>query len=274
MISIMRAIKPARKRIRIQPCHTVGGDPLPLPTTIGIREDNLWICVNDSQIPRTEEQYDSTVFIDKIWPGYYGWPTDGLEVNAPVNQQNHRDRTREEMSEIENMILERLTNEQYIASFIKFLSAEDFTHADFDSEIFLLLRGWFRHFRDSIVPLFIDHLKVLVKSHEEHQQRTAAEILTALIRGSKRWPYRKVSRLWQEITPLIQDALNSITGKLQNVEFLVGRQTAKATGLSKNSSPAGCTVAFFSIISCTFRAAQNNPCFYCSCVTVGLPRTR
>lgn len=69
MVSIMRAIKPERKKVRIQPCRSVDGKQLPLPDTVGVREDNLWICFNEGTVPKTEEAYDNAVFMDKMWPG-------------------------------------------------------------------------------------------------------------------------------------------------------------------------------------------------------------
>ncbi|XP_055341641.1 proteasome activator complex subunit 4A-like [Paramacrobiotus metropolitanus] len=213
MISIMRALKPPRKKIRIEPCHDLNNRPLPLPTTIGIREDNLWVCVDETRIPTAEADYDNTVFIDKIWPGYYGWPKSGLMVSAPAAQQSSWQRTRDQMKDVELLILDKLTDEQWVAALIKFLAAEDFAHAEFDQEHFMMFRGWFRHFNKAVVPLFLQHLQQLVKSREEHSQRAAAEIMTALIRGSKRWPYRMVSKLWADLAPLIQTALNNISGE-------------------------------------------------------------
>ena len=69
MVSIMRAIKPERKKILIQPCRSLNGTQLPLPSTIGVREDNLWICFNEATVPKNEEEYDNAVFVDKMWPG-------------------------------------------------------------------------------------------------------------------------------------------------------------------------------------------------------------
>lgn len=69
MISILRSMKPFRKRIKINPCHDLSGNKLPFPSTIGIREDNLWICFNEENVPSTEEAYDNAIFIDKMWPG-------------------------------------------------------------------------------------------------------------------------------------------------------------------------------------------------------------
>ncbi|OQV18206.1 Proteasome activator complex subunit 4 [Hypsibius exemplaris] len=215
MTSILRSIKPTRKRIRINPCHDLIGTPLPAPTTVGMREDNLWICFNESTVPATEEAYDNTVFIDKMWPGYYGWPKDGLEVHAPISQQVAPENARPDTVDLETAILSRFTNEPFMDALMKFWSAEDFAHEAFDSENFLVLRGLFRHFRDKIVPLFLKHTRVWVKSREEHHQRAAAEVLTALIRGSKRWPFKMVIALRQEIIPIIQTALNNITGETQ-----------------------------------------------------------
>ncbi len=119
------------------------------------------------------------------------------------------------LQEADRLILERFSDSRYIDALLKFVSAEDFSHAEFDSEYFLLFRGLFRHCGDVVVPGFLPHLQRMVASIEEHDQRAATEILTGLIRGSKRWPYAKVSKLWAELIPIIRTALNNITGETQ-----------------------------------------------------------
>ncbi len=99
MISIFRSIKPARKRIRIRPCHSLAGEPLPSPKTIGIREDNQWIIFSESRVPKTPEEYDSMLFIDKLWMGYFGWPKNGLDVSAPIGQQSELDKINRKITE-------------------------------------------------------------------------------------------------------------------------------------------------------------------------------
>ena len=69
MTSILRSIKPAWKRVRINPCRDTANNALELPTTIGIRQDNMWLTFNEGAVPDTEEAYDGAIFIDKMWPG-------------------------------------------------------------------------------------------------------------------------------------------------------------------------------------------------------------
>lgn len=65
--------------------------------------------------------------------------------------------------------------------------------------ITFFFQGIFRNFGDVFLEKFKPGLERLVtdRSHEKHEssQRCAMEVLAGIIRGSKHWPYEKVSSL-------------------------------------------------------------------------------
>lgn len=69
----------------------------------------------------------------------------------------------------------------------------------------------FRNHGDKFLDALLVHLERLVIDKEEHNQRCAAEIMAAVIRGSKHWPYAKVERLWGALEPLVRLALANMT---------------------------------------------------------------
>lgn len=40
----------------------------------GDRADNLWLQYNSSSLPRTQQDWDQCVFVEKTHWGYYSWP--------------------------------------------------------------------------------------------------------------------------------------------------------------------------------------------------------
>lgn len=60
-------------------------------------------------------------------------------------------------------------------------------------------QGLFRNYGDSFLEVFKPHLERLVwdtsHNHHDSSQRCAMEIIAGLVRGTKHWPYEKVSCL-------------------------------------------------------------------------------
>ena len=40
----------------------------------GYRPDNSWLQYQQKNIPRDKEAWDKTLFVDKVYYGFYGWP--------------------------------------------------------------------------------------------------------------------------------------------------------------------------------------------------------
>uniref|UniRef100_A0A7N6BDN1 Proteasome activator subunit 4 n=1 Tax=Anabas testudineus TaxID=64144 RepID=A0A7N6BDN1_ANATE len=201
---VMKQIKRPHKKIPISPselCNVVAGD----------RPDNQWLQYDSSCLPRTQQDWNRCVFVEKTHWGYYCWPRKVI-VYAPLEEQPKQNLTREEMTEREQIIFDHFSDPVFINQFIEFLSLEDRKGKDkFSPRRFCLFKGLFRNFNDAFLPILRPHMERLVADSHESKQRCVAEIISGLIRGCKHWSFSKVERLWELLCPLLRIALSNIT---------------------------------------------------------------
>lgn len=57
----------------------VGGLKESSDIVAGDRQDNQWLQYNSGSLPRTQQDWDSCVFVEKTHWGYYCWPRFSLE---------------------------------------------------------------------------------------------------------------------------------------------------------------------------------------------------
>uniref|UniRef100_A0A665WZ29 Proteasome activator subunit 4a n=1 Tax=Echeneis naucrates TaxID=173247 RepID=A0A665WZ29_ECHNA len=202
---IMKQIKRPHKKVPISPSELCNG------TVAGDRPDNQWLQYNSSSLPRTQQDWDQCVFVEKTHWGYYCWPRK-LMMYAPLEEQPKHNLTRDEMTEREQIIFAHFSDPVFINQFIEFLSLEDRKGKDkFSPRRFCLFKGLFRNFSDAFLPVLQPHMERLVADSHESKQRCVAEIISGLIRGCKHWSYSKVERLWEVLCPLLRTALSNIT---------------------------------------------------------------
>uniref|UniRef100_A0A8C5MEZ8 Proteasome activator subunit 4 n=1 Tax=Leptobrachium leishanense TaxID=445787 RepID=A0A8C5MEZ8_9ANUR len=207
---ILKQLKRPHGKKTICP-YTVGRCGKPENMLSGDRLDNHWLLYDSGNLPKTREAWDSCCFVEKTHWGYSCWPQKML-VYAPEDQQPKLGRTREEMSEEEQVIYDHFTDEKFVEQLIKFLSLEDRKGKDkFNPRKFCLFKGIFRNFDDAFLPILKPHLERLVADSHESTQRCVAEIIAGVIRGSKHWPFEKVEGVWNLVCPLLRTALTNIT---------------------------------------------------------------
>ncbi|KAM7385735.1 hypothetical protein PAMP_001796 [Pampus punctatissimus] len=207
---IMKQIKRPHKKVQVSPSELC---EVKMPSGIiaGDRPDNQWLQYNSSNLPRTQQDWDRCVFVEKTHWGYYCWPRK-LMMYAPLEEQPKQNLTREEMTEREQIIFDHFSDPVFINQFIEFLSLEDRKGKDkFSPRRFCLFKGLFRNFSDAFLPLLQPHMERLVSDTHESKQRCVAEIISGLIRGCKHWSYTKVESLWELLCPLLRTALSNIT---------------------------------------------------------------
>ncbi|CAK6951662.1 proteasome activator complex subunit 4A isoform X1 [Scomber scombrus] len=207
---IMKQIKRPHKKVPVSPTELCGVKELS-DIVAGDRPDNQWLQYNSSNLPRTQQDWDSCVFVEKTHWGYYSWPRK-LMMYAPLEEQPKQNLTREEMTEREQIIYDHFSDPVFINQFIEYLSLEDRKGKDkFSPRRFCLFKGLFRNFGDVFLPLLKPHMERLVAESHESKQRCVAEIISGLIRGCKHWSYTKVESLWELLCPLLRTALSNIT---------------------------------------------------------------
>ncbi|KAK7902167.1 hypothetical protein WMY93_018936 [Mugilogobius chulae] len=207
---IMKQIKRPHKKVSVSPfklCEIKQSSNI----VAGDRPDNKWLQYDSNSLPRTQEDWDKCVFVEKTHWGYYCWPKE-LTMYASSEEQPKQELTRDEMTEREQVIYDHFTDPAFINQFIEFLSLEDRKGKDtFSPRRFCLFKGLFRNFHDAFLPLLQPHMERLVADSHESKQRCVAEIISGLIRGCKHWSYPKVEKLWTMLCPLLRTALSNIT---------------------------------------------------------------
>uniref|UniRef100_A0A8D3D6Z0 Proteasome activator subunit 4 n=1 Tax=Scophthalmus maximus TaxID=52904 RepID=A0A8D3D6Z0_SCOMX len=207
---IMKQIKRPHKKVPVNPTELCGVKELS-DTVAGDRPDNQWLQYNSSSLPRTQQDWDHSTFVEKTHWGYYCWPRK-LMMYAPLDEQPKQNLTRDEMTEREQIIFDHFSDPVFINQFIEFLSLEDRKGKDkFSPRRFCLFKGLFRNFSDVFLPVLKPHMERLVADSHESKQRCVAEIISGLIRGCKHWSYSKVESLWELLCPLLRTALSNIT---------------------------------------------------------------
>ncbi|XP_062510278.1 proteasome activator complex subunit 4-like [Corticium candelabrum] len=177
----------------------------------GDRPDNMWHRYDVEKLPQTVEKWNSTVFIDKTFWGYYCWPRE-MKAYAPYNQQPPVDRTRDKLSEGEAAVWNAFNSKEFVDKLVAFLSLEERKGRDkYDRIRTVMFKGLFRNFGDSFLHLFKPHLQKLCADKQESSQRCAAEIIAGLVRSCKHWPFDKVKALWEFLLPCLTTAFSEIS---------------------------------------------------------------
>ncbi|CAF0841748.1 unnamed protein product [Rotaria sordida] len=168
----------------------------------GDRDDNLWITIDNYKPPESQAEWEQTCFMDKTFLGYYAWPN---IIKYPINKRAYY--TQNDMPEQVAIIYNRFIDKNFIIQLTN-------------------LTALFRNFGLAFVNNFIEQVYVLIrdKTHEKQEgsHRVAAEIVAAIIRGSKYWTLEMLDELWTKLTPLLTEVclnLDSETLRYWNTAF-------------------------------------------------------
>ncbi|KAJ8979647.1 hypothetical protein NQ317_001354 [Molorchus minor] len=203
LVFIMIQNKPKFKKIEIDPFKFSNVKLSQSESRPGIRDDNKWLLYNNKTLPKTSDEWEKLRFIHDQYTGYYTWPKKLEVYDSPSRQETAAKR----MNNLNDSNVEKL---------IKYLSLEEKKgHDQFNAYRFLTFKNLFKIFEDKLLPIFTPHLKRLVQEKQESNQRCAAEIISAIIRGSKHWEYDKVENLWKILIPILETAISNICNETQ-----------------------------------------------------------
>ena len=176
----------------------------------GERQDNIFLQYSHQNLPSCAANFDAPRYIHKNYVGYYAWPLEEC-VYAPSCDQPRLDRTPEELSASELVIHSFFSEPTKVTKLLSFLTLEEKKGKDrFNVERFLMFKALFRNFGDSFVCQFRSVIEERVGEKRESFQRVAAELVAALVRGSKHWPFHKTEQLWSWVIPAIRTALGNV----------------------------------------------------------------
>ncbi|XP_060526500.1 proteasome activator complex subunit 4-like [Cylas formicarius] len=181
----------------------------------GEREDNLWLLYNSNTLPKTVSQWEELRYVHDQITGYYAWPKE-MKVYAPPSQQKSAASRMEMLSQCEKELYGFFSDASSVDQLVKYLSMEDRKGQDqFNAYRFLAFKNLFKIFEDAFLPILMPHIERLVQDNQEASQRCAAEMISALIRGSKHWQYSKVEKMWTNLIPIINTAIVNMLNETQ-----------------------------------------------------------
>ena len=176
----------------------------------GQRPDNSWLQYNSKTRPLTAEQWDEPRFVHKVHIGYYTWPQK-LEVYAPSSQQPSLDPKTRKLSDVEQEVHNFFSDAENVEKLVHYFSLEENKGKErFNCLHFVLFKFLFSNHGDAFLHNFWPQLRRLVADQQESSQRCASEIIAGLIKGTKHWPFEMVSKMWQELDPIIKIALSNL----------------------------------------------------------------
>ena len=210
MIGILRVIKNKKKteiktpqQLNIKVNNSV---------VFGARPDNIWLTYDGETKFDTKSKYDSAVFLDKTYIGYYSWPTK-IKTYTPLSDEEILFKKLSEMSTSEEVIVNLFMDQNFVKKFVEYFSIErEVTKCMYSFKIAALFRKLFKNYGDMFLNMFKPHIEKLLKG-SQHSQRFAAEFLGGLVGGSKHWNYDMISNLKSWISPILTEAIYNISSE-------------------------------------------------------------
>ncbi|RNA03229.1 proteasome activator complex subunit 4B-like [Brachionus plicatilis] len=184
----------------------------------GYREDNKWHLYDPDFL--TKSNWSETKFMDKSYWGYYCWPSK-IKVNLNRRKFYSLDTTEDDyFSKAMRPVVNRFRKDPNF--FVKFLQLyrieESRGHEKFDKKAFYVFKSLFRNYGTiDIIPNLESHLKNLITDKEtttqERSHKLAAELTSALIRGSKYWPFDQLKKLWSDLESVFNLLIENVTSE-------------------------------------------------------------
>ena len=138
--------------------------------------------------------------------GFYCWTKEKVKLRVV-------DDTKNKIPEyFEQVILEFFSEDSNLKLFIELISIEHKKGEDFfsmDKAYFFCML--FETIGMKLFQMFLPHLKKLVESEQESEQRACAEIIYGVIRGSRFWSFKDSQCTSQELSSLIKTAFANIS---------------------------------------------------------------
>ncbi|GMT08718.1 hypothetical protein PFISCL1PPCAC_15 [Pristionchus fissidentatus] len=185
------------------------------PIQYGVRKDNMCMQYDANSLPSNASEWESFPFVGKMHWAFYAWPAH-LKTYAPVAEQAPINRPYEELSEIEQFVVDTLRDPAFALRFRELFSIEEKKGEDkFNVVTFSFFLGVFRSYNDQLLPVFIEHLEALVAKDEAGATKLATEMLAGIVNGSKMWKFEKVENMWKWLAPFLTRVLSNLKDNAQ-----------------------------------------------------------
>ncbi|CAF1141433.1 unnamed protein product [Adineta ricciae] len=176
----------------------------------GAREDNLWITFNDYELPKTQDEWEQTCFLDDVFYGYYQWPK---TIKYAMNKRERY--TINNMPKEVSIIFNRFMDKNFVKQMLK-VNVNNENTTRFDRSRFEMFKALFRNFGLAFVDNFLEELTALMRKRAQIRQehRLVAEIIAGMIRGSKYWTLEMLDTFWQKLTPFLNEVIANLNPDL------------------------------------------------------------
>jgi proteasome activator subunit 4 len=153
------------------------------------------------------QSYDTAVFIDKSGVGCLYSPSTLRQYQGTILMGLYHDKDSDGAHE---ELLRSMRNKEFWLKAIE--------HREHSNETFYFVSDLYKHlfglFQDDFLDLVLPTLVELVnKTDESNAQRTAAEFVGALLRGSKHWTDAKQQIIQHKVTPLLYQGIDTATSE-------------------------------------------------------------
>ncbi|KAJ3127281.1 hypothetical protein HK098_006555 [Nowakowskiella sp. JEL0407] len=167
----------------------------------------------------TAAEWETTLFLDSNTAGFLSWAKNHALKGSPSTNEwilpyNDHD-SRSAIEELKTV----LSDPNWWSTHFSYITQESSTHERGEHYNFSIQK-----LHETISILFEDSLlndeklkiipqisDLLVKPDELSKQRAAAELLAGIVRGSINWNFNQVSKMWEWVIPLVQQAIASST---------------------------------------------------------------
>lgn len=135
-----------------------------------------------------------------------------MKFLKPFSEQPKFDMENRVLSAHEREVDEFFSDKVKVEKLIRYLSMEERKGKDkFSPSKFSMFKALFQNHGSVHFDNFMPHLERLVSDKHESSQRCAAEIISALISGTRYWPYDMTASMFEKLIPVIRTALGNIT---------------------------------------------------------------
>ena len=168
----------------------------------GRRPDNDFLQYREFKNEQELKEYWQKPFIVKPYLGFYHWSAP--QTKCRTTNKNYAIGSR--FPEIDKVFKTKFGDSNYVSNFIRLNAIEHKKGEDtFNMDKALFYSMIFEIYGDLFLPEFSRHVVNLSQSVEESDQRSAAEMIYGIVRGSRFWPFEPSRALWIDLlNPVIK----------------------------------------------------------------------
>ncbi|KAF9193043.1 hypothetical protein BGZ51_004276 [Haplosporangium sp. Z 767] len=179
-----------------------------------ISENFTWEYLKSSVAEINYEHPESSLLNDAVSTGWLAWPK-SFEAYLPRTDDFEMPPIDPESQTVYDHLEQFFSQASFWETLVEFMAQEPVRgegHDSFNGDYARLYKSifglWEDKFLDVVEPVIA---KLCSRVDDKNAQRTAAELVGGLIRGSKHWKKRSLDQMWTWLTPLLKKAFQLCT---------------------------------------------------------------